>query len=217
MQDWWCTRPPYSTSLCAHAPRIPHVSVQLVLVVLHLWNPFTHWVSTLIPLDPSNPLVGDMSQERWMVSIVMWIPQSLDGVFHGKSIYKILQMDNDWGHPYFRKPPFGPKNRRFGSWKVKIQDKLWSVPCLSMGWSELFRSWLCSHPNHTDNVCWNLSGYYCIVFYSIVWCCFMLFGLWSFSRLIRWCFGQTIAGWWWMYHYDTGSALGSLGRVTWLG
>ena len=109
-----------------------------------------------------------MSQERWMVSIVMWIPQSLDGVFHGKSIYKILQMDKDWGHPYFRKPPFGPKNRRFGSWKVKIQDKLWSVPCLSMGWSETVSIMALFSPNHTDNVCWNLAGYYCIVFYSIV-------------------------------------------------
>ena len=36
------------------------------------------------------------------LSIVMGVPQCLDGLFHGKFH---LQMDDDWGYPYFRKPP----------------------------------------------------------------------------------------------------------------
>ena len=33
----------------------------------------------------------------------MGYPQ-MDGLFHGKSH---LEMDDDWGYPYFRKPPRG--------------------------------------------------------------------------------------------------------------
>lgn len=84
----------FHISLCTRPPHIPHVSVQLVFdcsspvkpiyplcVAVDLLHSrvFLSTLSTLIPLDPSNPLVGDISQERWMVSIVMWIPQSLDG------------------------------------------------------------------------------------------------------------------------------------------
>ena len=39
------------------------------------------------------------------VSIVMGVPQQLDGLFHGKSENKV---DDNWGYPYFRKPPYPP-------------------------------------------------------------------------------------------------------------
>ena len=39
----------------------------------------------------------------------MELPQELDGLCHGKPH---LEMDDDWGYPYFRKPPGAePKNR----------------------------------------------------------------------------------------------------------
>ena len=37
------------------------------------------------------------------VSIAMELPKTLDGLFHGKSH---LEMDDNWGYPYFRKPPY---------------------------------------------------------------------------------------------------------------
>ena len=38
------------------------------------------------------------------VSIVMGVPQELDGLFHGKSH---LEMDDYWGYPCFGKPAYG--------------------------------------------------------------------------------------------------------------
>ena len=37
------------------------------------------------------------------VSINGWYPKMV-GLFHGESH---LEMDDDWGHPHFRKPPYG--------------------------------------------------------------------------------------------------------------
>ena len=130
-----CTRPPYPTCVCptcfgCSSPVKPIYPLCVAVDLLHS-RVFLSALSTLIPLDPSNPLVGDISQDqRWMVSIVMWIPQSLDGLFHGKSISKILWKWIMTGGTPILGNHQAPKNRRFGSWKVKIQDKLWSVPCL---------------------------------------------------------------------------------------
>ena len=51
------------------------------------------------------------------VSIVMGVPQELDGLFHGKSH---LEMDENWGYPCFKKTP---------------NDETWAFPCAYGGGS----------------------------------------------------------------------------------
>ena len=46
----------------------------------------------------------------------------MDGLFHGKSIYKWMIMDDDWGSPFFGKPPDGKPDFSHGfSYRFTIQ------------------------------------------------------------------------------------------------
>ena len=48
-------------------------------------------------------------------------PSSLDGLFHGQSH---LEMDDDWGYPYFRKPPH--ECLILGGWDYSLLTRLQS-------------------------------------------------------------------------------------------
>ena len=70
---------------------------------LDRWEHFHSLVQPLPSLAKSTESTG--SPVAYGVSGMPWgYPHSwLDGLFHGKSH---LEMDDNWGYPYFRKPPY---------------------------------------------------------------------------------------------------------------